>query len=245
MVQYHKRGRGRPRDDSSGRQTATNEQIVRSAVLLRGKKGSADCPIDILEAQRILSKSEAEAIRTYGVLWSRAYGLPNRFSGNVWSRLSGSGASSGSDSDETEDSVFKKRRFVELFNSADDILKVYAPDARSCIRHLCEGKMPYYLKDIISVASKNYRLILRLDDIDEEIKHLKADIIRKKADKHVSSNEINAVYQVVESTIQEKKRLTRIVEALSDSKEPDINVYIREQMRLAVKGLVRHFRITD
>lgn len=238
MVRYHKRSKGRPvqyQVDSNPNNvrvkrkrvntipnSPTDEFKLKKGFLLHGYDGSIECPIDILCAQRIITKEQAEAIKVYGLVWASAFGKPRKYSGNVWAGLiDGFGREFKEESDGDIDALRKRR---DRYESIDKIVLEYGDEVRRCLRSLCEGHMPYYFKDCIYNASRTYKLDIELEVVEDKLKELS-----QKSDKQSKID--------FDSLIHKKKTILKKLEVFSADKEPYFNVYIREQLRLALKRL--------
>ena len=242
MVRYHKQSRGRPAQNSAKADPSdirakkrrantipnspTDEFKLKKAFLLHGYDGSVECPIDILCAQRIITEQQAEAAKVYGLVWSSAFGKPKRYSGNVWSGIiDGFGREFKPEADEDLDAVRRRR---ERYDDIDKLVLMYGRETKRCLRGLCEGHMPYYFKDCVYNASRSYKLDVELDSIKEKMQELSENNDKK------SKAEFN-------SLLQRKKIVIKKLEVFSADKEPEFNVYIRGQLRLALNELARSF----
>lgn len=231
-INYHTKPRGRPKKESDEENvTTTNEQSLKRQVLLRGKGGSMDDPVDVLYAQKVISEEEASAIKLYKVMWARAYGHNLNYHGNVWASLL---PDAGAERKEVNEKT--KKRNIDNYHRVDEMLKSQSQEGRRCIRILVEGKLPPYLQSSIWAASKNFKLIVRLDDIEDEVKELerKKNIERNKEERRSIINEIDVL-------IKERRKLNKKLVLLSDKEEPYFNIYARDEFRLSLKALIRFF----
>ena len=228
MVDYHKRGRGRPTLEKD--EGPTTQQQIKRKTLLVNKGGSIDDPIDILYAQRVLTEEQAQAIKLYKAMWARAYGKNNNYYGGIWSKL----LPSNSQMKETPDSL--KIKNIDRYHGVDNMLKGQSQEGRNCIRTLCEGKIPYYLQSAIWAASKNFETIIKLDDVEDNLKEL-----RRKKSIETESEKRRELIKEIDIIVREKVALEKKLTLYSDKKEPYFNIYAREEFKLSVIGLVRYF----
>ena len=241
MVQYHKQQRGRPSANQGVKDprnirasknvrllpnSPTDEFKLKKGVLLRGNDGSVDCPIDIMCAQRIITKRQAEAAKIYGLIWSSAFGKPRRYSGNVWSGiLEDAGRDEyNEDGDTIEAQNARRRRYDDI----DAIVQMYGSEVRKCLRGLCEGHMPYYFKDFLYNASRTYNLDIELERIDAKLDKLKEES-GERAKKEFRE------------TFKRKKLVMRKLEVFSCESEPEFNIYIRGQLGKVLNKLAKQF----
>ncbi len=247
MVNYHKQGRGRPVENKAkknpndikvgkssaknkigkARLSATDEFKLKQAYFLRGGDGSVDCPIDIMCAQRLITKEQAEAAKVYGLIWGAAFGKPRRYSGNVWAGIIDGFGREVIDTDMSMDAQAAKR---DRYNKVDKILASYGPEVRSCLRGLCEGHLPYYFRDCIFNASKTYTLDVELEKVEGELKEILNSKDKKSKDKY-------------KKLFERRQVILKKLEVFSNEKEPAFNIYIRGELKLALNGLAREFGI--
>lgn len=226
-MRYHKRTRGRPKQESLN--SPTDELKLKRALLLRGKDGSVECPIDILESQKVISSTQAEAIKIYGLVWSSAFGKPKSYSGNVWASIIDGWGYSLDEKEELTLETLNKRR--ERYYEVDNILSGCGKTTRDCVRQLCEGHMPYYLRSAFWSESEKHKISSEIEFIDKKIDKLK----KEKPSNYKKS---------IDDVVARKMVLLKKLKALGDeSSEPLFNAYMRGQLKLALNELKRKFGI--
>lgn len=224
-MRYHKRGRGRPKQEKIIGPTSQQKQKRRD--LLNGMDGSCECPLDVLFSHRLLTDLEARALKDYRSLWFSAYGPQKKLSGaNVWSAMVSGGG--GSYSGEYIENADRKKKIVSSYHEIDDGLLEVSPQGRFHIRKLCEGYIPIFFSSQLtaSMSLSKYH--------NEKDRYIKAK--EKTAKKDQSSPEFNALLRSI--TMIDKR-----IDELSEVEEPYESVYFREQTRLGLRYLTRVFHI--
>lgn len=239
-INYHTRQVGRPaleKQLENANVTETLEQKKKRKALLRGEDGALSCPIDIMATNHVITAGMADAIKTYGRLWALAYGQPSRYSGNVWrSIIQGYGFN-----DSPEEDVDRKRAKVKKYHEADDVLKSYGTEAWLCVRMICEGKTPVYLQTAIQQHIRRAKILRQIEALDKILENIKNH--SKKTKQHTSQSA---------SIVQQKRRCLRQMEELSHldysstgQTESYFHVWARDQFKMALRGLMREFKIQD
>jgi hypothetical protein len=243
-INYHTRGRGRPRksEEDKGPIKPTKEQQKKREKVFRynsKKSGDLSCPIDIMEGTSLITQGEADAIRTYKRLWATAYGQPSRYSGNVWlAMIQGFGIQNS-----YEEDVDRKKLAISRYHEVDGVLRSYGKEAWLSVRTICEGKTPMHLAGAIEQRSEVSRLLRQIESLDKILENIKESNKKNKNTKALASPN---------SIIMQKRRCLKAIENLSHidyyqtgKVEHNFYIWAREQFKLSLKGLMREFKIEE
>lgn len=221
---YHTRSRGRPKNQPPEKSFTKKKRDY----LLGGLIGSIDDPIDLLQANKIISPYDAEALRTYQKIWVSSYGPLKKYAGSSFADAMISGSSYEHKEEDVDHKIKVKNRYHKIDSGLEEVSKT----GRYYIRKLCEGYMPDFL-------AYNLQTFLCINKYENQIKSIESSLSEfSSRQKRTKQNEYN-------SLLRSKRILEEKLGEINNESESIRSIYCREQTRTGIRFLKRSFYIDE